>query len=91
MRNLLLLLLLANILYFVWEYVREDNPDEPGVAVLEEADLGPPLIVAEQDINQEISRYWWGEKAVEQVVIDHRLGSGHDRPCDAAEHARQDP
>jgi len=49
MRNLLLLLLLANILYFLWEYFQDDNAKEPGVAILEERDLGPPLVVAEQD------------------------------------------
>ena len=44
MRNLLLLLLLANILYFVWgSYVRENG--ETGVAVVAESDLGPPLAV----------------------------------------------
>ena len=42
MRNLLLLLLLANILYFMWgRYV--DAPDETGIVIVEESDLGPPL------------------------------------------------
>ncbi len=45
MKNLLLLLLLANILYFVWGMVAEDSP-EPGVVVVNESDLGPPLEVA---------------------------------------------
>jgi len=49
MRNLLLLLLLANILYFLWEYFQDDNANEPGVAILKESDLGPPLVVAEQE------------------------------------------
>ncbi|MDH4126213.1 MAG: SPOR domain-containing protein [Gammaproteobacteria bacterium] len=45
MRNLLLLLLLANILYFVWSaYVKE--PDETGIAVVDESELGPPLEVS---------------------------------------------
>lgn len=45
MRNLLLLLLLANILYFVWgNFVNE--PEEAGIAVVDEADLGPPLQVS---------------------------------------------
>jgi hypothetical protein len=45
MRNLLLILLLANILYFVWgAFVDESN--EPGVAVVDEGDLGPPLAVS---------------------------------------------
>jgi hypothetical protein len=42
MRNLLLLLLLANILYFVWGML-SDSDGEPGVAVVDESSLGPPL------------------------------------------------
>lgn len=45
MRNLLLLLLLANILYFVWGMIVTES-DEPGVAVIEETALGPPLVVS---------------------------------------------
>jgi hypothetical protein len=45
MRNLLLILLLANILYFVWGMVVEDPP-EPGIAVVDESELGPPLDVS---------------------------------------------
>jgi hypothetical protein len=42
MKNLLLLLLLANILYFLWSrYVEE--PPVTGVVVVNESDLGPPL------------------------------------------------
>jgi hypothetical protein len=45
MRNLLLLLLLANILYFVWgTFV--SKPDETGIAIVDETDLGPPLNVS---------------------------------------------
>ena len=42
MKNLLLLLILANILYFLWGMVREQEL-QPGVAIVEEDDLGPPL------------------------------------------------
>jgi hypothetical protein len=42
MRNLLLLLVLANILYFIWQMAIKEPP-EPGVAVVTEAELGPPL------------------------------------------------
>ena len=46
MRNLLLYLLLvlilANIFYFLWGFVSLDDSN-PGIAILEEADLGPPL------------------------------------------------
>ncbi len=45
MRNLLLLLLLANVLYYVWGMFA-DQSDEPGIVVVEEADLGPPLDVS---------------------------------------------
>jgi hypothetical protein len=42
MRNLLLLLLLANILYFIWGLVTEEPP-ETGVVIVDESELGPPL------------------------------------------------
>ena len=45
MRNLLLALLLANILYFVWGMLADDGA-EPGIAIVEEGELGPPLDVA---------------------------------------------
>lgn len=44
MKNLLLLLILANILYFMWGIFATEDP-QPGVAVVEESDLGPPLEV----------------------------------------------
>jgi len=45
MRNLLLLLVLANLLYYMWgKFV--DNPDESGVVVVSESELGPPLNVS---------------------------------------------
>ena len=47
MKNLLLILLLANILYFLWGWVADDDV-QPGVAVVNETDLGPPLTVAQQ-------------------------------------------
>ncbi len=42
MRNLLLLLLLANILYWMWGRFVEE-PAETGIVVVNEAELGPPL------------------------------------------------
>lgn len=42
MRNLLLILLLANILYFIWGWFYGSGP-EPGVAIVDEVELGPPL------------------------------------------------
>lgn len=44
MKNLLLLLLLANILYFMWGLFTE-KPEEPGTAIVRESELGPPLDV----------------------------------------------
>lgn len=49
MKNLLLLLILANVLYFMWGMFTDEGP-EPGIAVVEEADLGPALqVTAGQD------------------------------------------
>jgi hypothetical protein len=45
MRNLLLLLILANILYFVWGFLTEEPP-ETGIAIVDESKLGPPLEVS---------------------------------------------
>ena len=46
MRNLLLALLLANVLYFLYEYFVEE-PREYGIAVVSEDALGPPLELAD--------------------------------------------
>lgn len=49
MKNLLLLLILANVLYFMWGMFTTEEA-EPGVALVEEAALGPPLqVTAGQD------------------------------------------
>lgn len=49
MKNILLALLLANILYFMWGMLT-DTESQPGVAYIEESELGPPINVsAEQD------------------------------------------
>lgn len=45
MKNLLLILLLANILYFLWGLFNE-REELPGVAVIDEAVLGPSLAVS---------------------------------------------
>lgn len=47
MKNILLALLLANILYFIWGMF-SGSSDVPGVVVIEESELGPPLTVAQQ-------------------------------------------
>ena len=51
MKNLLLLLVLANILYFMWGMFATEEA-QPGVAVVEESDLGPQMqVTAGQDSN----------------------------------------
>ena len=51
MRNLLMLLIVANILYFSWtRYATE--PDQSGVAVVDENQLGPPLAVSNSSVAQ---------------------------------------
>lgn len=48
MRNLLLTLLLANVLYFMWGRLVAPD-DNSGIAVVEESDMGPPLQLAERN------------------------------------------
>ena len=69
MKNLLLLLLLANILYFIWGLF-VDKPVEIGVAVINESDLGPPLDVSQTKI------------AVAAASVGAVLGAG--KPSDLA-------
>jgi len=44
MKNLLLLLILANVLYLLWGWFIEE-PLQPGVAIVDESELGPALAV----------------------------------------------
>ncbi len=46
MKNLLLLLLLANILFFIWGKTTEGSPDT-GDAIIDVAEIGPPLPLAD--------------------------------------------
>ena len=69
MRNLLLLLLLANILYFLWSRFVEEPP-ETGVVTVRESELGPSL---------EVSKVAVAEAATSIGAV---LGSG--RPSDLA-------
>lgn len=49
MRNLIFLLILANVLYFLWDrFVAA--PEETGVAVVDESELGPPLAIAKNKV-----------------------------------------
>jgi len=55
MKNLLLLLLLANLLYFLWGLYHQDEL-KAGVAIISEADLGPPMDVsASRDSDSTVS------------------------------------
>lgn len=45
MKNLLLLLVLANVLYLLWGLYQQE-PDSPGVVIIDERELGPPLELA---------------------------------------------
>ena len=54
MKNLLLLLLLANILYFMWG--RFAAPEsQPGVTIVSERDMGPPLEVTVGAVDEAIA------------------------------------
>lgn len=46
MKNLLLLLLLANILYFIWARAT-DEPSEAGVTIIDVSEFGPPLALSD--------------------------------------------
>ncbi|MDJ0939285.1 MAG: hypothetical protein QNJ00_05940 [Woeseiaceae bacterium] len=48
MRNLLLILLLANTLYFMWGWFDRDE-EGPGVEIVAESDLGPPLSISQAE------------------------------------------
>jgi len=54
MRNLLLILLLANILYFVWGMFSEKG-GQPGVVIVDEGQLGPPLAVKAHDGDESVA------------------------------------
>jgi len=45
MKNLLMLLILANVLYYLWGRFVEE-PEQTGVVVVNESELGPPLSVS---------------------------------------------
>jgi len=51
MKNLLLLLILANVLYFLWGMYEEKTP-QTGTEIVEEEDLGPALDIASAHKNQ---------------------------------------
>ena len=70
MKNLLLLLILANILYLMWGMFATEDP-QPGVAVVEESDLGPPLDVTS------------GQDSASIASVGAVLGSGDQSDLEA--------
>ena len=71
MRNLLLLLLLANILYFMWAWYQE-KPPETGVAVLRESELGPPMDVttgAPEDTSESVGALMDSDQKTDLAAI----------------------
>lgn len=51
MKNLLMLLVLANVLYFMWgRFV--DEPQQAGVVVVNEDELGPPLALSQSHVTE---------------------------------------
>ena len=70
MRHLLLLLILANILYFMWGRYTPTS-EEVGVAVVNEADLGPALAITDTAV------------AEASVSVGAVLGTGKPTDLDA--------
>ena len=54
MKNLLLLLILANVFYLMWGMFSTEDA-EPGIAVVEEADLGPALEVTTGQVGESVA------------------------------------
>lgn len=65
MKNLLLILLLANILYFLWGLFNE-REELPGVAVIDEAALGPSLAVSSAPAADVVAD---DETALDEVLV----------------------
>lgn len=79
MRNILLALVLANILYFMWgRYVADDG--EYGVAVLEESQLGPPLEIAETAQGEATAEF-----APDDAISEPTEGEESEAEADATE------
>ncbi len=69
MRNLLLLLILANILYFLYGAIRGDDP-KPGVDIVKESQLGPRIEVAQ--------RQGAGDEPVDSEIVVASSDDGAD-------------
>ena len=71
-----MLLLLANILYFLWGLYHQDEP-KAGVAIIKEAELGPPMdVIASRDRDDAVSA---GAVLVPGTATDIRAVTG--RSC----------
>lgn len=71
MRNLLLLLVLANALYFMWNRFVEE-PSESGVVVVNENELGPALEIA--DVQDAATTRDGGDSEVEPIELAAIIG-----------------
>ncbi len=90
MRNLLLILLLANILYFLWGWLSHEDP-ERGVAILDASELGPPLSMAQKPAHgaESVGAVLGEGETSELVAVVGRscVSVGPFRDKDAAEEA----
>ncbi len=92
MKNILLALLLANILYFMWGMLTEEE-SQPGVAFVQESDLGPPLDVTtgrdSDDVASVGAVLGSGEPSALEAVVGRScvtIGPFRDKPdADSAE------
>ncbi len=73
MKNLLMLLVLANVLYYLWSNYTVDAP-EPGVAIVSESDIGPPLNVARHTANGQPANAGVLGQPGEAAVLDAVVG-----------------
>lgn len=92
MKNLLLILLLANILYFLWGLFGPET-EPSGIEIVNESDLGPPLKVSRQAADDTIASVGAvlgsGEPSALEAVVGRSCATiGPFRASDDAEAAR---
>lgn len=93
MKNLLLLLLLANILYLMWGMFGPEA-QQSGIVIVQETDLGPPLSVAQQRAGQLVASVGAvlgsGEPSALEAVVGRSCATiGPFRASDDAEAAQK--
>ncbi len=90
MRNLILILVLANVLYFLWGYFQGDKELPPGVAILDEVDLGPPLERPQPVVDEPVEEESIVEESEPLMVADEAVGEESVEEDDAPEEATVD-